>query len=162
MSNNLAITRTQARWLLLILFPTTVLLLVGLFSPMLTLSSFYFFSNSFSVTGGIYNLFNQGQWLLGILVSLFSIFLPLLKIIFLFLVIRSQQDLNNRQSYYLKLMHDYGRWAMLDVLVVAVLIVTVKLGMIASIEIHWGFYVFASAVLLIMLLTHRVARLIEP
>lgn len=59
-------------------------------------------------------------------------------------------------------MHDYGRWAMLDVLVVAVLIVTVKLGMIASIEIHWGFYVFASAVLLIMLLTHRVARLIEP
>lgn len=58
-------------------------------------------------------------------------------------------------------MHDYGRWAMLDVLVVAMLIVTVKLGMIASIEIHWGFYVFTSAVLLIMPLTRHVTKLLN-
>ena len=50
-------------------------------------------------------------------------------------------------------MHDYGRWAMLDVMVVAMLIVTVKLGAIASIQIHPGLYVFGAAVLLIMLIT---------
>ena len=50
-------------------------------------------------------------------------------------------------------MHDYGRWAMLDVMVVAMLIVTVKLGAIASIQIHPGLYVFGAAVLLIMLTT---------
>ena len=53
----------------------------------------------------------------------------------------------------LNLMHDYGRWAMLDVMVVAMLIVTVKLGAIASIQIHPGLYVFGAAVLLIMLIT---------
>jgi paraquat-inducible protein A len=42
---------------------------------------------------------------------------------------------------------------MLDVMVVAMLIVTVKLGAIASIQIHPGLYVFGAAVLLIMLTT---------
>lgn len=55
-------------------------------------------------------------------------------------------------------MHEYGRWAMLDVLVVAILIVAVKLGTIASLKIHYGLYVFGTAVLLIMLITSRVIR----
>ena len=58
-------------------------------------------------------------------------------------------------------MHDYGRWAMLDVMVVAMLIVSVKLGAIASIQIHAGLYVFGGAVLLIMLITQQVVRLYE-
>ena len=56
-------------------------------------------------------------------------------------------------------MHDYGRWAMLDVMVVAILIVTVKLGAIASIQIHVGLYIFGVAVLLIMFITHQVVSL---
>ena len=58
-------------------------------------------------------------------------------------------------------MHEYGRWSMLDVLVVAVLIVAVKLGPIASIEVHYGLYVFGIAVLLIMYITNRVVSLIN-
>jgi paraquat-inducible protein A len=54
-------------------------------------------------------------------------------------------------------MHDYGRWGMLDVMVVAVMIVVVKLDVIAEVEIHTGLYLFAAAVLLIMYITHRVA-----
>jgi paraquat-inducible protein A len=56
-------------------------------------------------------------------------------------------------------MHRYGRWAMLDVMVVAVLIMTVKLGAIASIQVHYGLYVFGAAVLIIMLITGYVVRL---
>jgi len=47
---------------------------------------------------------------------------------------------------------------MLDVFVVALLIVTVKLEAIASIEIHSGLYVFGAAVLLIMLITHQINK----
>ncbi|MBL6999233.1 MAG: paraquat-inducible protein A, partial [Gammaproteobacteria bacterium] len=50
---------------------------------------------------------------------------------------------------------------MLDVMVVAILIVTVKLGTIASVEIHYGLYLFAAAVLLIMFITQRVVTLIN-
>ena len=66
---------------------------------------------------------------------------------------------NSKTKRYLHLMHDYGRWAMLDVMVVAVLIVTVKLGAIASIKVHLGLYVFGAAALLIMLITHKVVHL---
>ena len=58
-------------------------------------------------------------------------------------------------------MHDYGRWAMLDVMVVAILIVTVKLGAIASIQVHAGLYVFGIAVLLIMFITHQAIALYD-
>ena len=61
----------------------------------------------------------------------------------------------------LSLIHDYGRWAMLDVMVVAMLIVTVKIGAIASIQIHPGLYVFGAAVLLIMLTTQSTVKLLE-
>lgn len=135
-----------------------ILLLIGLVSPMLTMSKFYFFENSFSVVGGISQLWAEGKWVLAVIISLFSVVLPLLKLLFLYLVSRPDQNLSVKRKRYLQLMHDYGRWAMLDVMVVAVLIVTVKLGAVASIEVHWGLYVFAGAVGLIMWLTHLVVK----
>lgn len=134
------------------------LLLVGVFSPMLTMSKFYIFENSFSVAGGIVQLVTEGKWLLALIILLFSVLLPLFKLLFLFLVSRAAQPVGAKRRRYLQLMHDYGRWAMLDVMVVAVLIVTVKLGAVASVEVHWGLYVFAAAVGLIMWLTHTVVR----
>jgi paraquat-inducible protein A len=50
---------------------------------------------------------------------------------------------------------------MLDVMVVAVMIVTIKLGVVAQIEIHPGLYLFGAAVLLIMYITHRVVAFTE-
>lgn len=138
-----------------------ILLLAGLTSPMLTMSKFYFFESSFSVLGGITQLFQEGKWLIAIIVALFSVVIPFIKLAFLFLISRSLNDVEAKQKKYLKLMHDYGRWAMLDVLVVAVLIVTVKLGAVASVEIHWGLYVFAAAVVLIMLLTHKADKTVH-
>jgi paraquat-inducible protein A len=48
---------------------------------------------------------------------------------------------------------------MLDVFVVAVLIVTVKLGALADIEIEPGMYFFTAAVVLLMLITSVMVRL---
>ncbi len=55
-------------------------------------------------------------------------------------------------------LHDWGRWAMLDVLVIAVLIVVVKSGAAVQVHVEPGLYLFSAAVLLIMLLTGRVRR----
>ena len=60
-------------------------------------------------------------------------------------------------------MHLYGKWSMLDVFVVAVLLASVKLAGLAQVEIHSGLYAFAASVLLTMLITARVTCLIrEP
>jgi len=149
---------TRLLWYLLI--AATVLLCIGFFAPMLTLSKFYFFENSFSVVGGIYSLVTDGQLLIGIVVMLFSVCIPIFKLYLLFKILASSEEyLSVQKKRYLQLMHEYGRWAMLDVLVVAILIVTVKLGAIASIQVHWGLYIFGLAVALIMYLTHKVTQL---
>ena len=83
------------------------------------------------------------------------------KIILLFNLLHPNTTEPARRKKLLHLMHEYGRWAMLDVMVVAVLIVTVKLGALASIEIHPGLYIFGLAVLLIMYITQQVVSLLE-
>lgn len=148
----------QLRWLLVI---SSALLLAGLFLPMLTISQFVVIRNEFSVVSGITELWNAGQYILFVMIGCFSVVVPLAKIALLFKLLQSDDKPHPIKMKLLRLMHDYGRWAMLDVMVVAMLIVTVKMGAIASIQIHPGLYVFGAAVLLIMLTTQSTVRLLE-
>ena len=54
-----------------------------------------------------------------------------------------------------------GKWSMLDVFVVALLLVSVKLGVLAKVEVHYGLYVFATSVLLTMGLSFWIYDLAE-
>lgn len=153
------VSSMQARWLMVLLILATGFLLAGLTMPMMTITKLVFFSDSFSVLMGVYELWLNGHILLFLLVASFSIVLPILKISVLFRLINFREHESARIERLLHLMHEYGRWAMLDVMVVAILIVTVKLGAIASIEVHYGLYVFGFAVLLIMFVTSRVVKL---
>ncbi|MEW8508057.1 MAG: paraquat-inducible protein A [Candidatus Thiodiazotropha sp.] len=155
----LLVSPQSARWLRLLLLLASCLLLAGLYLPMLTLTKFLFIASSFSVISGIMELFQRDHWFLFIIVGLFSVILPIVKIVLLFLLLQLHGLNSTRYTRLLKLMHDYGRWGMLDVMVVAVMVVAVKLDVIAEIEIHIGLYLFAAAVLLIMFITHRVAGL---
>ncbi len=146
------------RWLLLL---TSGLFIAGIFTPMLTLTKLVFFDSSFSIISGIQQLWFDQQYLIFILVGLFSVVLPIAKIALLFNLLSPNPKNVNVRKKLLNLMHEYGRWAMLDVMVVAVLIMTVKLGAVASIQIHSGLYIFAGAVLLIMLLTQQVVKYYE-
>ncbi|MCU7932422.1 MAG: paraquat-inducible protein A [Candidatus Thiodiazotropha sp. (ex Codakia rugifera)] len=157
-AEHLVIPEYTARWLRWLLLLTSCLLMAGLYMPMVTLTKFLFIANSFSVLSGVQELFNREQWFLFLIVGIFSVILPVLKIVLLYLLLHYREIRTAQFGHLLKMMHDYGRWAMLDVMVVAVMIVTVKLGVIAEIEIHTGLYLFGAAVLLIMYITHRVVR----
>ena len=148
----------RIRWLLLI---ALMLFVTGSIAPMMTISKFVVVTNTFSVLSGVGELFHNGHYLLFLVVAAFSIVLPLLKIGVLYRIVAKHRHAAKQLSRYLHLMHRYGRWAMLDVMVVAVLIVTVKLGAIASIQVHYGLYVFGAAVFIIMLVTGFVVRLTE-
>ncbi len=146
------------RWLLLI---STGLLVAGLFLPMLTITQLIVISNEFSVISGIIELWKAGQYILFVVIGCFSVLIPFAKIGLLFKLLQSDEKPHPIKMKLLRLMHDYGRWAMLDVMVVAMLIVTVKMGAIASIQIHPGLYVFGAGVLLIMLTTQSTVRFLE-
>ena len=150
---------TQTRRLRLILFCTFCLLLTGFISPIITLKKFVVLENTFSVFSGTLTLLNENQYFLFAMVAGFSIVIPLLKIGILMLLLSTKPYKAERLKNYLHWMHLYGKWSMLDVFVVAILVVAVKLGVIASVEMRFGLYAFATAVILTMYVTARVVSL---
>lgn len=150
---------TESRWLQAVSLLSLALLCAGVFSPVITLKKLVVFENTYSVFEGSLQLLRDGQLLLFLLITGFSIVLPVLKIVVLMMILRHRQDHHARFRRYLHWMHVYGKWSMLDVFVVAVMVVAVKLGMIASVEMRYGLYFFAASVLLTMLVTARVVYL---
>ncbi|MDT8281460.1 MAG: paraquat-inducible protein A [Gammaproteobacteria bacterium] len=152
---------TEARWLIAILGMISLFLVTGLVTPVITLEKFMLVENTFSVLGGVIQLLQEEQFFLFLVITGFSIVIPLLKIAVLYKLLSARQDKTAKLDKYLHWMHVYGKWSMLDVFVVAVLVVVVKLGMVASVEMRFGLYAFAAAVILTMYVTARVVSLAD-
>jgi len=149
----------EAQRLRMSLIAIGVCLLVGIFSPIITLEKFYFFDNTVSIASGLLELIDERQFILFIIILLFSIVLPVLKLLVLNKLLSPSIESKHNFNKHLTWMHQYGKWSMLDVFVVAVLLATVKLGAVANVQLHYGLYLFAAAVLLTMLVTARVVKL---
>lgn len=143
----------QPNVLLGLLVIASLMLAIGMVLPVMTIKTLVFMRNSFSILSGIYDLLVGGKYFLFIVVVVFSVVLPIVKLVVLFVALL-QHRTEKKPAKLLAILHDYGRWAMLDVFVVALLVVSIKLGAMASVIIHVGFYIFATAVLLTMFLTH--------
>jgi paraquat-inducible protein A len=148
-------------YLLLLLAIAALLLGVGLFAPIITFKKFIFIQNTFSILTACWNLLKQGQVFLFVVIALFSIILPIFKIALLTKLVLSKSFIGSGTKKVLALIHRFGRWSMLDVFVVAILVVVVKLGAIGDVEKHIGLYAYAGAAILIMVLTKKVVALIE-
>lgn len=158
MPDKLNASTAEKQLLRLGVFLATLMFLAGASLPMMTLHQLVVFDQSFSVVAGVVELFRTGKFLLGLTIGAFSLLIPAIKLAFLgWILVTNHQSETQRRL--VELMHAIGRWSMLDVMVVAVLLVTVKLGAIASVSVHVGLYSFGGAVLLIMLITQRVEKL---
>ena len=148
-----------AKTIQLLLVVTLVLFIAGVSLPILTLTKLLIVSNEVSILTGLYQLIEEQQYFIFVVIFLFSIALPLLKLYYLFLLSSKQTVNKQRYTKYLHLMHRYGRWSMLDVFVIAILIMTVKLGALASVEIELGMFFFTTAVILLMIITSVMVKL---
>ena len=151
----------EAKRLRLTLYVVVVLLGVGLIAPIVTLKKFVLVETTFSVLSGVFELLKEGQVFLFLLITGFSVVFPLLKIGLLNILLSAKHQNARNLDKYLHWMHLYGKWSMLDVFVVAVLVVSVKLGALASVEMRYGLYAFAAAVVLTMYVTARVVALTD-
>jgi paraquat-inducible protein A len=149
----------QLRWFILV---AAVLLLAGLAAPIITLKKFILVENTFSVLSGVIELLEKGQFFLFLLIAGFSVMLPILKLSVLYLLVSRREAMQPGIRKLLHWMHLYGKWSMLDVFVVAVLVVAVKLGVLVDVEMRYGLYAFAASVLLTMFITARVVSLSGP
>lgn len=138
-----------------------ILLAIGIFAPLMTLKQFFIFENQLSLYSGLIELITQRELLLFIIIFSFSIIFPIVKILFLFLVINTGTKGKPHRKKLMNWLAHIGKWSMLDVFVVALLLVSIKLNVIADIQIHYGIYAFGSSVLLTMILTHWLNHVSE-
>jgi paraquat-inducible protein A len=142
----------------LLLITAAVLLIIGIFAPMMTLQKFYFLENTVSLRSTLLQLFWQSEWLLFVLILFLSVIFPIVKLMLLFLLLNVFEDTSKRHKKYLRRLSMIGKWSMLDVFVVAMLLVTIKLDLVASVQVHYGLYAFAGSVLLTMVLNQWMEK----
>ncbi|OIO72790.1 MAG: hypothetical protein AUJ57_05300 [Zetaproteobacteria bacterium CG1_02_53_45] len=132
------------------------MLVTGMVLPMFSFHKFYIFNDTFSLLGSVTYLLQKGEFFLFLILFAFSIALPLYKMALSFLLLSNRIREEGRRIKTVKQLAMVGKWSMTDVFVIAVLAATVKLGMIATIEVHVGLYVYGAGVITSMLLVHRL------
>jgi paraquat-inducible protein A len=133
-----------------------LLLLAGMILPMFSFNKFYIFNDTFSLLAGSIYLLQEGELFLFLILFTFSIAVPLYKIALSFLLVSNRITETARKIKIINRLAVIGKWSMADVFVIAVLAATVKLGMIANIEVHAGLFVFGSGVITSMMLVHTL------
>jgi len=134
-------------------------LIIGVSAPLLTLEKLYFFENTVSLFTTVTELFSQREWFLFIVIAVFSLCIPVIKITSLVLILNLDYTKGSFLDKALHVIETIGKWSMLDVFVVALLLVSVKLGVLAKVDIHYGLYAFAASVLLTMGLSYWITIL---
>ncbi|WP_295431826.1 paraquat-inducible protein A [uncultured Thiodictyon sp.] len=108
-----------------------------------------------TILSGVGYLLTHGMWPLAAIVFVASVFVPLLKLLILVYLlisveVRSSWRPRERTRLY-RITETIGRWSMVDVFVVSILVALVRLGNLASVTAQTGAIFFCAVVVLTML-----------
>ncbi|NVZ61285.1 paraquat-inducible protein A [Pseudomonas gingeri] len=108
-----------------------------------------------TIMSGVITLVQHGMFPIAAVVFVASILVPTFKLVGIALLLFSvqrHQPLSARQRIIMyRFIEFIGRWSMLDIFVIAILVAVVNFGRIASVEANLGAVAFASVVVLTML-----------
>lgn len=108
-----------------------------------------------TIISGVIYFFKTGMWPIALIIFVASIFIPLLKLtILIFLLVsvqrRSQWRPRDRTRLY-RVTEAIGRWSMVDIYVVTILVALIELGAVADIDAGPAAIFFATVVVITML-----------
>jgi paraquat-inducible protein A len=114
-------------------------------------------SQTDTIMSGVIYFVTSGSWHIALIIFVASIVIPALKLVVLaFLLIsihrRWMWRPEERTRLY-RLIAAIGRWSMVDIFVVAIMVALLRLGLFASVEAGLGIFFFATVVVLTMLAT---------
>ena len=112
-----------------------------------------------TILTGVINLWHAGMWSLALLVFFASIAVPLLKLLGIACLVssvwrRSRWRPADRTRLY-RVVEAVGRWSMVDIFVLSILVALVRLGNLATIEPGLGATAFCSVVVITMIAATR-------
>ena len=139
-------------WALLI--TAAILYIPANMLPIMTVSSLGKGDPS-TIMSGVIQLVQHGMIPIAAVVFIASILVPTFKLVGIALLLFSvqrRQPLSARQRILMyRFIEFIGRWSMLDIFVIAILVAVVNFGRLATIEANLGAVAFASVVILTML-----------
>jgi paraquat-inducible protein A len=144
----------QRTWALLI--AAYVLYLPANLLPIMETQSLFGVQQDTIMSGVVY-LWSSGSWVLALVVFIASVAVPLVKLLSLTVLLLGVQRRSHRQplprTKLYRFLELIGRWSMLDVYVVTILVALVQVDSLASIRPGAGVVAFAAVVVLSMLAT---------
>jgi paraquat-inducible protein A len=124
-----------------------VLFATGIFFPFFHVTKLWIFDDAVSVVGGIMTLFHEGEYFLFAVLTLFTLVFPCIKLGLLAIIWLERENNLEKVRRLNALVHNLGKWSMLDVFVVAILIVAMKSAGVAAIHLGVGLYLFTFSVI---------------
>ncbi len=107
-----------------------------------------------TIFSGVVHLMAAGQWPIAVLVFVASVFVPLMKIVVIISLLitietRTRAWLRERTALF-HFIDFLGRWSMIDIFMISILVAIVQLGSIATIEPGLGAAYFGAVVICTM------------
>ena len=136
------------RSIVLLLLLAVGFFVAGIFLPFTTVTKLWLFENQISVYEGLVVLWRAGELFLFLILLVFTVCFPFVKLTaMLVLWLWPRLDGGHGRELF-GFVANLGKWSMLDVFVVAVLVLTVKSSGVANIEVGSGFFLFFLSVML--------------
>lgn len=116
-----------------------------------------------TIMDGIRSLFDSGMWGTATIVFMASVIIPVFKLIsLLFIIICDLLNVAKTARIALLALIDFvGRWSMLDVFLVAIMVALIKFGTFATVTANIATYLFGSVVILTMLASASLSECYE-
>lgn len=115
----------------------------------------FFSDEDDTILSGVISLAHSGSWPVAVLVFFASIVVPLLKLIvlgeLLIAIARGSVRHHRQRSRLFRIVEAVGRWSMLDVFAVSLLVALVQVQSLATVTVRPGALAFAAVVVSTML-----------
>ena len=149
----------------IVLLISFILLIPGLFEPVLTISAkmagLVIFQRTKSIFGNITSLFEAGYYFVAILILLFSVIVPVTKAILLLIALYMKDTVKRYKLYHF--IGVIGKWSMADVFLVGIFVAYLAAKAIDNLYAAplIGFYFFAAYCLL-SIVSHKIMVIRPP
>src|SRR5579864_2024576 len=134
-STALITSHRRAGWTVFFMLLTALgCFFAGIFLPFTRVTKLWLFDNQISVCHGLVVLWKAGEVFLFLILLVFTICFPFVKMNALLAIwLYPRLTAEQAKSFY-KFVSHLGKWSMLDVFVVAILVITLKSSSVASIR----------------------------
>lgn len=134
--------------IVLMLVSALACFIAGIFLPFTSVTKLWLFQNQISVYHGLIILWQAGELFLFLILFVFTICFPFVKLTaMLVLWLYPRVGAAHARTMF-HFVSNMGKWSMLDVFVVAILVLTIKSSGVADIRVGDGFFLFFVSVML--------------